>query len=185
MKQVVTKLGLALAVFATTTVSTAASYAEIPKYKDVENMLNSELRCLAENVYHEARSESITGQVAVAYVTLNRVFSDNFPNDICGVVKQGPVKESWKQNGKFYPIRYRCQFSWWCDGKSDKIYDARAWDLAMRVSWHVVNEYLSNRTYDPSFGATFYHADYVQPSWSKKFHRTNKIGKHIFYRENK
>ena len=51
-------------------------------------LLQSALICLAMNIYHEARSEPIAGRVAVAEVTLNRVESKYYPNDICGVVYQ-------------------------------------------------------------------------------------------------
>ena len=67
----------------------------------------SEAHCLALNAYHEARSESVAGIIAVSQVVLNRVKSPMFPNSICEVVFQGGTK------------RDRCQFSWHCDGKSD------------------------------------------------------------------
>ena len=69
-------------------------------------MLETALMCLALNIYFEARSEPIQGQIAIAEVTLNRVASANFPNDVCSVVLQD------NNSG--------CQFSWWCDGKSDE-----------------------------------------------------------------
>ena len=71
--------------------------------------------------------------IAVALVTRNRVFDDRYPDTYCGVVEQGPVRESWKKNGTYYPIRHRCQFSWYCDGKSDKIptVDLDVYELAL------------------------------------------------------
>ena len=76
-----------------------------------------EIECLAQNIYHEARSESTAGRMAVALVTLNRVKDQRFPNTICGVVKQT----------KYYPSGkidlHSCQFSWYCDGKPDTIKD--------------------------------------------------------------
>ena len=89
-----------------------------------------EARCLAENIYHEARNQGTAGWLAVAAVTMNRVIDNRFPNTICEVVFQAETKESWKTKSKkdilaseriFYPIRHRCQFSWYCDGKSDDI----------------------------------------------------------------
>ncbi len=79
----------------------------------------TEAICLATNIYHEARGESYAGKVAVANVTMNRVTSPKFPNTICDVVYQAQTKENWK--GNTVPKRNKCQFSWYCDGKSDDI----------------------------------------------------------------
>ena len=79
------------------------------------NAYGSERECLADNIYFEARNQGFAGWVAVAQVTLNRVRDDRFPNTICEVVKQGLTYESG------FPIRDKCQFSWYCDGKSDTI----------------------------------------------------------------
>ncbi|MGJ3261016.1 MAG: cell wall hydrolase [Rhodospirillales bacterium] len=125
-----------------------------------------QLRCLALNVYWEARSESIPGQVAVAAVTLNRVQSPRFPANVCDVVRQGGEVR-----------RHRCQFSWWCDGKKDDPLDDDAWrratTLARLVSAGVVD--------DPTGGALWYHADYVTPHWATAKEKITKIGRHIFY----
>ena len=83
--------------------------------------LRRDLDCLARNIYWEARSEPYHGMVAVAQVTLNRVAHKSFPDDICDVVYQGPTRASWKDSSVYYPIKHRCQFSWYCDGKSDHI----------------------------------------------------------------
>ena len=78
------------------------------------------IECLALNMYHEARGQGSAGLLAVTSVVLNRVKDKRFPNTICEVIYEGPMKESWKNKGTFYPIRSKCQFSWWCDGKSDE-----------------------------------------------------------------
>ena len=79
-------------------------------------------KCLADNMYFEARNQSWRGIVAVGMVTLNRVNDKRFPEILCEVVKQGPISKWWlEQKGKIVPIRHKCQFSWYCDGKSDKI----------------------------------------------------------------
>ena len=82
--------------------------------------------CLAMNMYHEARNQGSAGLLAVSAVVLNRVKDPKFPNTICEVIEQGPTRESWKtrqtadpNDAQFYPVRNRCQFSWFCDGKSD------------------------------------------------------------------
>lgn len=138
----------------------------------------SEQHCLALNIYHEARGESQEAQMAVAHVTLNRVASSRFPDSICGVVKQAR-RDS---NGKI--IRHACQFSWYCDGKSDAIannvIEQRAWKRAQRIAktatdWHSVGE-------DFSQGALFYHANYVSPYWVDSFVIVTRIDRHLFYR---
>ena len=81
-----------------------------------------QVSCMADNIYFEARNQGTAGWSAVASVTLNRVKDKRFPNTVCEVVKQGPTRESWKKNGKYYPLKHRCQFSWYCDGKKDKVH---------------------------------------------------------------
>ena len=140
-----------------------------PKKKPVRHSggksIDSELRCLALNIYHEARSEPEVGQEAVAAVTLNRVKSKSFPSSVCKVVKQGGQK------------RNRCQFSWWCDGRSDQATEKAAWQRALEIG----RESLLGVRDDPTNGATFYHTHKVRPRWARKFHRTARIGDHIFY----
>lgn len=152
------------------TVAARPPNAETPepaaKARGVSEAVDEDLRCLALNIYHEARSEPRKGQIAVARVTLNRVESKAFPNSVCGVVKQGGQK------------RHRCQFSWWCDGKSDHPSDSQAWQRSLKVGKQV----LADKAADPTKGALFYHADYVKPKWSKAFNRTAQIGRHLFYR---
>ncbi|MEM7223234.1 MAG: cell wall hydrolase [Pseudomonadota bacterium] len=128
-----------------------------------------ELHCLALNIYFEARSESDEGRRAVAHVVLNRVQDPKFPSTICQVVQQGGEQ-----------VRHRCQFSWWCDGLSDRPANIKAWNaaqaLARTIYW--------GHSQDPTEGAMWYHADYVMPSWGAHFERGPKIGRHIFYRAN-
>ena len=123
--------------------------------------------CLARAVYFEARSESELGQLAVAKVILNRVKSKNYPNTICGVVYQG----SYRKNS--------CQFSFACDGRADNPRKGNSWAQAKRVA----NRALSNGSLLRVIStATHYHADYVNPRWSRAMDRLIKIGNHIFYR---
>ena len=137
--------------------------------------------CLALNIYHEARNQGLAGRVAVALVTLNRMRDSRFPDNICDVVKQGPVRASWKKNGTFYPIRHRCQFSWYCDGKSDKPHQKAAWRAAKATAnWFLDNE--GHYIFDFTDGSTFYHAHYVKPEWSTRKQRTGRIEDHIFYK---
>ena len=130
-------------------------------------MISAALMCMALNIYHESRSEEMRGQVAVANVTLNRVASNKWPNDVCSVVKQGYTKG--KKN---------CQFSWFCDGKSDTPTDTVAWARSVLVANDVMMGYIP----DITKGATHYHARYVKPYWAKSLAATVSFGSHIFYK---
>lgn len=125
-------------------------------------------RCLALNIYFEARGEPLLGQIAVSHVVLNRVDNARFPQQVCNVVRQGGAKR-----------RHRCQFSWWCDGRSDRPRDAEAWNEAQFVAGLI----RIGATTDPTSGALWYHAEYVKPDWSTRLNRQSKIGRHIFYTE--
>ena len=138
-----------------------------------------EATCLAKNMYYEARNQGTAGKLAVSNVVLNRVKDTRFPNTVCEVVEQGPVRESWKKNGVMYPIRNKCQFSWFCDGISDEPRNIKEYEEMLNFSLTMLsNSYI---LIDITDGALFYHADYVKPSWSKTKHRTTEIGDHIFY----
>ena len=137
-------------------------------------MIAEMLTCLALNVYHESKNQSLIGQIAVAQVTMNRVRDERYPNNVCDVVKQG-LTYKWNPS---IPIRNKCQFSWYCDGKSDKPRDEHAWDKAMLVAHGV---YYGNLD-DFVEGATHYHAHYVLPSWASTKTYITRIDDHIFYR---
>ena len=135
-------------------------------YVNAENVkikATDELECLALNIYHEARSESLAGQYAVADVTLNRVKDTRYPSTICGVVKQAVISEWAVQQGLFIPKRNQCQFSWYCDGRSDAPVEQYAWLRAKGVA----EDILSYRKFRGiTEGATHYHASYDETHWS-------------------
>lgn len=126
---------------------------------------DDEAHCLAQAIYFEARSEPVEGQLAVAQVVMNRVNDRRYPNSVCGVVFQNER------------LRHRCQFSFACDGKSDNPRDARAWNLASRISYVA----MANNWQDITKSATHYHADYVEPYWIKSMEKTAVYGQHLFY----
>ena len=143
-------------------------------YSSFNREAKQELECLAENIYFEARSEPMEGMFAVAFVTMNRVLSQNYPNTICEVVKQ--------------KIRTTCQFSWYCETGP---YHISKNSLLTREYNSVYNEILRLSIYfyvnyenmrDPTNGALFYHADYVNPRW-RNVTKTTQIGRHIFYQD--
>jgi spore germination cell wall hydrolase CwlJ-like protein len=151
-------------------------------YTSLNSHAQREMVCLAENIYFEARNEPIEGMYAVAFVTMNRVQSGLFPNTICDVVKQKTRVESIGNS------KVVCQFSWYCEPKPKHISQNR---LLTKDTNQVYNEILRlsiffyanyERMRDPTMGALFYHADYVNPRW-KNVQKTVQIGRHIFYQD--
>jgi len=149
-------------------------------------MIAEALFCLALNAYHEARNQDIRGMIAVSQVVMNRVESDLYPDNVCDVVEQGPTRESWKtrqyidideEDRVYYPIRHRCQFSWYCDGKDDTPYEEKAWSEAQLIAGGVYYGRLHPMVGD----ALWYHADYVKPEWAESKREVAQIGNHIFY----
>ncbi len=140
-----------------------------------------QITCLADNIYWEARNQPVKGMFAVAFVVDNRVSDYRYPNTYCEVIKQGPTRPSWKDKTKFYPVKNRCQFSWYCDGKSDDIpkYDREVYKIALNIARNI---FFGQYKDDITFGATHYHADYVYPAWRKSKTKTLIVGNHIFYR---
>lgn len=141
---------------------------------------DDEQKCLADNIYWEARNQTSKGMIGVALVSRNRVNDDRFPHSYCEVVQQGPTKPSWKNPDIQIPIRHRCQFSWYCDGKSDIVpyYDLDVYEFARMIAFKIYNGHLEDFTQ----GATHYHADYVTPEWASSKTFTLKEDEHIFYR---
>jgi spore germination cell wall hydrolase CwlJ-like protein len=127
----------------------------------------SEVKCLALNIYWEARSEPVKGQLAVAHVTMNRVRSRSYPDSICGVVYQGNQHSPGA-----------CQFSWWCDDRSDRPTEYKAWQTSMANARRVIE----GRSADPTGNALFYHVHTISPYWKSEKQRIARIGSHIFYR---
>ena len=145
------------------------------------------VKCLALNMYHEARGQGSAGLLGVSSVVLNRVKDKRFPNTICEVIYQGPTRESWKtrqtpdpSDAVFYPVRDRCQFSWYCDGRSDEPKEKKVYQRLLTIARSIVYNNIS--FIDITDGATHYHADYVRPAWAEVKTRTTRIGNHIFYR---
>ena len=142
-----------------------ATLARLPAAKG-----GSEWQCLSEALYFEARGESVKGQFAVAEVILNRKDSPQFPNSVCGVVRQG-------SGGG----RLSCQFSYKCDGNTERMYNRTAQQTVGKTARIM----LDGEPRILTRGATYYHATSVRPSWSRKFMETASIGVHKFYRDNR
>ncbi|WP_118132778.1 cell wall hydrolase [Oceanicella sp. SM1341] len=129
---------------------------------------DEQFKCLAQALYFEARGESIAGMVAVAEVILNRVESSDFPDTVCGVVNQG--------TGKLH----QCQFSYTCDGRSDRVRNQAAYERVAKVARIMMDGQPRMLT----GGATHYHTLQVRPRWTRSLARTARIGAHVFYRNN-
>ncbi|MEM7178092.1 MAG: cell wall hydrolase [Pseudomonadota bacterium] len=127
---------------------------------------SAEWACLTEALYFEARGETLMGQIAVAEVILNRVDSSKYPSTVCGVVHQG------EKSGR------GCQFSYRCDGLSDKMHEKGARERVGKVAWVM----LQGKPRILTGEATHYHTSAVRPKWSKKLMKTARIGDHLFYR---
>lgn len=131
--------------------------------------------CLAKNIYFEAKNQSLTGQMAVGIVTLKRVESNRFPNTICGVVTQTRHTHA---NG--FPVKHKCQFSWYCDGKKDTPINPESWELAQHVAGALLSK--ESSIADITNGADHYHADYINPPvWTSQMVKVARIENHIFY----
>ncbi len=124
-------------------------------------------KCLANAVYFEARGEAVRGQIAVAQVVMNRVFSPFYPNDVCGVVYQNSHRH------------LACQFTFTCDGIPDVVTEPDAWARAKRIA----RDMLGGKLWMPEVAkATHYHAYWVHPDWVNEMKKIYKLGVHTFYR---
>lgn len=127
-----------------------------------------QLVCLARNIYYEAGNEPFEGKVAVAQVTLNRMESGVFPNDVCKVVYQ---------KNTIYE-KTVCQFSWYCDRAAVvRPIHREVYNESMEVAKKVL---LEGFRLPSLVDAMYYHADYVNPGWKKT--KIAKVGRHIFYK---
>ena len=129
--------------------------------------------CLAQNIYYESRGSNLADMAAVANVVMNRTKDRRYPDTICGVVHQG------KTNADGSMKRNACQFSWYCDGKSDWPASGDAWYKAQLIAWQMIE---TGKYRGLTEGATHYHATYVSPKWTDELQLVGRIGEHIFYR---
>lgn len=146
-----------------------------PKIKVVVDTRKAEISCLAKNIYWEAGNQSTKGKEAVAQVTLNRVASKSFPNNVCSVVyERNKIK---KEDGKFKTV---CQFSWTCTTKKNKKPPkSKEWVESIKIAENFIK---NNHRIKKLEKALYYHADYIiEPNWVDGMIKLSKIGNHIFY----
>ena len=137
---------------------------------------NNDIYCMAQNIYFEAGNQPLAGKIAVAQVVINRTNHPNYPTTMCDVIYQAKLKENWL--GNLVPIRHQCQFSWFCDGKSDDPVDSPTWMNSLKVAADVVQ----GKYGDITEGSTHYHSVYVNPYWADSLNETVIINEHIFYK---
>jgi spore germination cell wall hydrolase CwlJ-like protein len=152
--------------------SVTASDAEIIKPPEAQAVdptgaepMDNALTCLARTIYWEARGESSAGMESVASVVMNRLGHDGFPNTVCEVVKQGQEQGA-------------CQFSWWCDGRSDHAREDESYAVAKEIARRALNLQLTDRT----GGALYFHQRKAAPGWAAKYVKTAEIENFVFYK---
>ena len=130
-----------------------------------EEPLNDAITCLSRTIYWEARGEGTADMEAIATVVMNRLGHEGFPDKICKVVMQG------REEGA-------CQFSWWCDGKSDDAKEDKSYAIAKEIARKALNRQLKDLT----DGALYFHQRKANPSWSNEYIKTVEIGMFVFYK---
>ncbi|MGD9976155.1 MAG: cell wall hydrolase [Desulfatirhabdiaceae bacterium] len=130
-----------------------------------KEFLDDAITCLSRTIYWETRGDGAAGMEAIANVVMNRLGHEGFPNTICEVVRQG------REQGA-------CQFSWWCDGRSDDAEEDESYAIAKEIARKALNRQLTDRT----GGALYFHQRKVTPSWSAKYIKTVEVGEHVFYK---
>ncbi|CAM4138859.1 Cell wall hydrolase SleB [Pseudomonas reidholzensis] len=132
-----------------------------------QSPMDDSITCLARTIYWEAKQADAQDMSAVASVVINRLGNDGFPDTICGVVKQGVESKS-------------CQFSWWCDGRSDQVEEKDRYDVAKEIARKALNQQLK----DPTHGALYFHDRTVHPDWAKAYRKTAETRLFLFYKPN-
>ena len=127
--------------------------------------MDDAITCLARTIYWEARGEDAASMEAIADVVMNRLCHEGFPATICEVVMEGREKSP-------------CQFSWWCDGRSDDAKEDDAYIVAKEIARKALNRQLPDHTN----GALYFHRRDVNPDWTAEYIKTVEIGVHLFYK---
>ena len=136
----------------------------VPQVKPPHDTAAETQACLTRTVYFEARGRPRREMAAVAHVVLNRVRHRDWPDTVCAVVHEG---------GPTPP----CQFSWYCDGRSDVPRNRREFAAADTVA----REVLAGKLADPSNGANMFHNATVRPRWTRVAESRGKIGAQYFW----
>jgi N-acetylmuramoyl-L-alanine amidase len=119
-------------------------------------MISAAVLCLATTLYHEARGESIDGQLAVAEVILNRVEDPRWPSKVCDVVEQ---ERQFKSSG---PIKEKELFQ-------------ELYQLSKGI--------LKGEEELLGLTSTHFYSGHEKPFWTKELEHDGRIGGHHFYTE--
>ena len=147
---------------------------------------HEELYCLSLNAYHEARGVDFDEMLAVSQVVMNRV-DRTMDATVCDVITEGPIRESWRtrqddtlseEERVYFPVRHRCQFSWYCDGRSDAVRNLTGWEDAVIAAYLVYNGYGEDRV----DGALYYYAHerIPMPKWASSMTVTAVLKGHTY-----
>jgi spore germination cell wall hydrolase CwlJ-like protein len=160
-----------------------AHEAKIPVEDPAESLDEvdyKEISCLAQNMYFEARNQSDEGLLAVGFVTINRTKEDKFSKTICGVIHEAEFYPRKNKKGIDVPIKGKCQFSWYCDGKKDIINDQATWDRVYNLAYHL---YLYHDIMtDLTVGATYYQTKESKIKVHRDAVKTVSIQRHVFFK---
>ena len=135
----------------------------------VPTLSKKDTRCMAENIYYEAATQSYVGKMAVGLVVLNRLKAPNYPDSVCGVIYEGSQNVHTST----------CQFSWTCNEHNPINTNSAAWKQSINVATELLTK--QDSIIDITEGATSYHANYVNPPWAKQLKYVVQIDQHIFY----
>ncbi|KDD70163.1 hydrolase [Pseudomonas mandelii PD30] len=127
--------------------------------------MDDAITCLARSIYWESKGKSPADMEAVASVVMNRLGHEGFPDTVCAVVKQGSETKN-------------CQFSWWCDGRSDQVQEETQYAIAKEIARKALNKQLNDRTH----GAMYFHNRKVKPAWARKYIKTTETSMFLFYK---
>lgn len=127
--------------------------------------LDDAITCMARSIYWESKGGKAPDMEAVASVVMNRLGHEGFPDTVCGVVKQGSETGS-------------CQFSWWCDGRSDSVQEEARYAIAKEIARKALNRQLDDRTR----GALYFHDRHVSPDWARGYVKTTETSDFLFYK---
>jgi spore germination cell wall hydrolase CwlJ-like protein len=130
-----------------------------------QSPMDDAITCLARSIYWESKGKSPADMEAVASVVMNRLGHEGFPDTVCAVVKQGSETKN-------------CQFSWWCDGRSDQVQEEAQYAIAKEIARKALNKQLNDRTH----GAMYFHDRKVKPVWAKKYIKTTETSMFLFYK---
>lgn len=130
-----------------------------------QSPMDDAITCLARSIYWESKGKSPADMEAVASVVMNRLGHEGFPDTVCAVVKQGSETKN-------------CQFSWWCDGRSDQVQEETQYAIAKEIARKALNKQLNDRTH----GAMYFHDRKVKPAWARKYIKTSETSMFLFYK---